>query len=348
MKNKIKALVLVGMVVLVLAACGKTDDGNTQRNTENEKIQETETDVNDNQNEEVNTEEQSTEVVSSESEMTDSETVIPESEIPNSENNQATDNTQAKPAWTVTEMSKTMYAKSSVNVRKGPGTNHDILGRLSKNAEVKVSGKCNEYDWYRIEYNGDVAYVSASYLVDQKVVEEAPSRQYAAYVKAAMEVGYYNLAEWEDENGRTGYSVMVHSRDSHYLGTRIMDVLLAEKGLYAEFRHGGFGTDKEDDMHVICTYSNYVREITEYELERVMDPTLRYKVYHVSEDGTTYYDDIKANRDILYFETITVSTGRTYTYKECPEWLKDENGDAYYVKKDGTKVYPGFKYPFEY
>lgn len=72
-------------------------------------------------------------------------------------------------SYTYTDMDATKYAKSSVNVRNMPGTDGDKLGALSFNQEVKVTGQCNETGWYRIEYSGETAYVSDSYLVDNKV-----------------------------------------------------------------------------------------------------------------------------------------------------------------------------------
>lgn len=72
-------------------------------------------------------------------------------------------------AYTYTDMDATKYAKSSVNVRNMPGTDGEKLGSLSFNQEVKVTGQCNETGWYRIEYSGETAYVSDSYLVDNKV-----------------------------------------------------------------------------------------------------------------------------------------------------------------------------------
>ncbi len=72
-------------------------------------------------------------------------------------------------AYTFKDMDATKYAKSSVNVRNMPGTDGEKLGSLSFNQEVKVTGQCNETGWYRIEYSGETAYVSDSYLVDNKV-----------------------------------------------------------------------------------------------------------------------------------------------------------------------------------
>lgn len=79
------------------------------------------------------------------------------------------------PAYTVTDMEKTMYAQSSVNVRSGPTTDYEKLGVLNTNDEVKVTGQANS-GWYRIEYNGNVGFVSNNYLGDGKVVvQPAPA-----------------------------------------------------------------------------------------------------------------------------------------------------------------------------
>lgn len=79
--------------------------------------------------------------------------------------------------YTYTDMDATKYAKSSVNVRNLPVTDGEKLGGLSTNDEVKVTGQCNETGWYRIEYDGNVAYVSDSYLVDNKVETQTASTQ---------------------------------------------------------------------------------------------------------------------------------------------------------------------------
>ena len=114
------------------------------------------------------------------SENEDSETTEKDSETENSEtkseitnpDNTKTENTdktpEEKPAWTVADMSKTMYVKSSVNVRSGPGSSYEKLGSLSEDDEVHITGKCNEYNWYQISFNGTTAYVSASYLSDKR------------------------------------------------------------------------------------------------------------------------------------------------------------------------------------
>lgn len=103
--------------------------------------------------------------------------------------------------YTYTDMDATMYAQKTVNVRSLPNTDGEKLGSLSTNDEVKVTGQCAETSWYRIEYSGNVAYVSNSYLGNDKVVvqTEAPKQTqsemptYNTYAEAkayAISLGY--------------------------------------------------------------------------------------------------------------------------------------------------------------
>lgn len=78
--------------------------------------------------------------------------------------------------YTIADDDATKYAKSNVNVRDLPSTDGNRLGSLSKAQQVHVTGKCNETGWYRIEYNGGVGYVSGSYIVAEKPVEQAPAQ----------------------------------------------------------------------------------------------------------------------------------------------------------------------------
>ena len=79
-----------------------------------------------------------------------------------------------KTEYTYSALDKTMYAKSSVNVRDLPSTDGERVGGLSARQEVHVTGQCNETNWYRIDYNGETAYVSNSYLVSEKPAEPQP------------------------------------------------------------------------------------------------------------------------------------------------------------------------------
>ena len=77
--------------------------------------------------------------------------------------------------YTFNDMSATKYAKSTVNVRNLPDTDGEKVGSLSMNQEVAVTGQCNETGWYRIEFDGNTAYVSDSYLVDNKIETQTES-----------------------------------------------------------------------------------------------------------------------------------------------------------------------------
>lgn len=106
-------------------------------------------------------------------------------------------------SYTYEDMDATKYAKETVNVRSLPNSDSDKLGGLNQNDEVKVTGKCIETGWYRIEYSDSVAYVSDEYLVDSKIETKPASSSnnsgnsslptYATYaeVKAyAISLGY--------------------------------------------------------------------------------------------------------------------------------------------------------------
>lgn len=78
----------------------------------------------------------------------------------------------SKLEYTIDEQSVTMYAIQSVNVRDLPSSDGNKLGRLSEGQEVTVTGQCQETNWYRIEFNGGVGYVSNKYLSDTKPSSE--------------------------------------------------------------------------------------------------------------------------------------------------------------------------------
>lgn len=77
-----------------------------------------------------------------------------------------------EPEYSYLSMNQTMYASQSVNVRNLPSTDGDRIGGLSAAQAVTVTGKCNETGWYRIEHNGGEAFVSDSYLVSEKPVQQ--------------------------------------------------------------------------------------------------------------------------------------------------------------------------------
>ena len=106
--------------------------------------------------------------------------------------------------YTYTDMAATMYAKQSVNVRDIPSTDGNHLGGLSTNQEVAVTGQCNETGWYRIDYNGQTAYVSNNYLSDAKVEVATPEQSASSgggsssSSSSAYNLDDYPVGEWVD------------------------------------------------------------------------------------------------------------------------------------------------------
>ncbi len=54
-----------------------------------------------------------------------------------------------------------MTTLTVVNVRTGPGTNFDIIGKAPAGSSYGFVGQ--EGDWYKIDFNGTQGYVSATY-----------------------------------------------------------------------------------------------------------------------------------------------------------------------------------------
>lgn len=80
-------------------------------------------------------------------------------------------------------MNATVVNVSSVlNVRKGPGTNYAVIGKLNPNARIKVVDTAK--GWHMILYGTGVGYVSADYvkldsapkLADDKKVNELENK----------------------------------------------------------------------------------------------------------------------------------------------------------------------------
>ena len=69
-----------------------------------------------------------------------------------------------------TELNKIGYVSTEgLRVRKGPSTDSDELDSLSKNDKVQIKGKTG--NWYKIDLDGEIGYVSAKYISDTKVAE---------------------------------------------------------------------------------------------------------------------------------------------------------------------------------
>ena len=149
--------------------------------------------------------------------------------------------------YTYTDISVTKYAKQSVNVRNLPSTDGEKLGGLSTNNEVVVTGQCNETGWYRIDYNGEVAYVSNNYLVDEKVEVQVATTTTSASTNTSSGECPYPL-----------YEIMYDNRGLPYFygtGTDAMDFWSSEtaKACDAEM------TEYKRSLGMVCLMTSLYR-----------------------------------------------------------------------------------------
>lgn len=179
MKHKNLTLMAVAMsIVLSLSACGNTAKTNNVADTESVMKESTESVENSTEafvpETELSSEEsvETTEATESVAE-TVTETQEPVADEAVIDVKTVSENKTTDAGYTYSEVSKTMYAKSTVNVRSLPSTSGNKLGSLSKNQEVAVTGQCNETGWYRINYNNAEGFVSNKYLADEPVAAAA-------------------------------------------------------------------------------------------------------------------------------------------------------------------------------
>lgn len=85
---------------------------------------------------------------------------------------------------TYKEVNETVYAIDGVNVRSGPGTNFEKVGRLSRKDTVIRIG-IGDNGWSKVLYNDKEAYISSNYLSTEKPEDPA---------KGAKVVGSYSDA----------------------------------------------------------------------------------------------------------------------------------------------------------
>ena len=151
-KSLVAAMFAVMMISLV--GCGKASELKTIETTE--VVEESET-----------VEATETEAATEVEEVAEESTEAPAAEEPVAEE-------PASP-YSYTDLSQTLYAQSTVNVRDLPEQTGAKLGSLTTNQEVTVTGQCNETGWYRISYNGGEGFVSNSYLGSEKVAVKSKS-----------------------------------------------------------------------------------------------------------------------------------------------------------------------------
>ena len=70
--------------------------------------------------------------------------------------------------FTVVDKEMTKYATAALNIRKGPNIRYSKFDAYSFNEEAKITGETDN-GWYRVEKDGQVGYINAKYVADEKV-----------------------------------------------------------------------------------------------------------------------------------------------------------------------------------
>ena len=194
------------------------------------------------------------ETVESESSEATSETESDEvASTPDSEavESEASEPETSEPEFTVTEVSKTLYAIQSVNVRSGPSTDYDKIGSLSTNQEITVNGVCDQTGWFRFDLNGTVAFVSNRYVSDEKVEKPAASETpsnggNSTAGTGSVASGAFNEADYYpyqiiNKGGTNVYYVMGIDPDANEAASYQCDAIVS-KNLGVELGYHGGGS----------------------------------------------------------------------------------------------------------
>ena len=175
-------IVAICALCLAVMSCGKQEDSATDSTTKQMEAaveDKTTKEVNETSSEELTSTEEvaatttETPTTTTEAQETTTEETTTVAETVTTTKEQTTSQQETTTAISVTDMNKTMYSTTSLNVRSGPSADYDKLGSLKTGQQVKVTGKTEQTGWYRIEYNGKTGYVSGKYLQDEPVTEAA-------------------------------------------------------------------------------------------------------------------------------------------------------------------------------
>ena len=101
---------------------------------------------------------------------------------------------ETTPQITFLEVNETVYARSDVNVRSGPGTNYDKIGSLSTE-DVATRIGIGSNGWSKIIYQGKEAYASSNYLTTSK-----PEKQESVTPSKFAPTGSYAIPDFSIYN----------------------------------------------------------------------------------------------------------------------------------------------------
>lgn len=248
MKKRLLGLLLGVMLISVCVGCGA--ESKTTEPTETATATTTEESTTEQTEEPTATPEETVEPTPEATEEPSEETTV-ETKPETTETAEPEPTEEPEPEYTYTDMSATMFAQQTVNVRDLPDTSGNKLGSLSTNDEIAITGKCNETSWYRFEYNGSVAFVSNKYVSDNKVEVAPPANNNSGSGSEASNTGSasgaFNEADFPtpyaiiNKGGLNVYFVMGPDPDMNY-NAREQCIATVGANLGIEMEYHGAGT----------------------------------------------------------------------------------------------------------
>lgn len=133
----------------------------------------------------------------------------PEESVPTAE----PEPTEEPDPYTYTEMEGSLYAQTSLRVRDQPSIEGERIGGLYRNQEVRVTGRCNETGWYRIDFYGDVGYASNDYLAEEPVKLDI-TQSVGSF--AAVDKSYYDNVLFIGDSLTVGLSIYGSLKNATY------------------------------------------------------------------------------------------------------------------------------------
>ncbi|MGL5713550.1 MAG: SH3 domain-containing protein, partial [Paraclostridium sp.] len=103
---------------------------------------------------------------------------------------------EPKTAQTVTKGEFINLGSSNLNIRSGPGTNHSIIGKGRQGHKVTINGTSGE--WYKIDWNGKVAYCHSKYV---KKYTETVSSSSSSSASTSLQGTVYNCSALNVRSG---------------------------------------------------------------------------------------------------------------------------------------------------
>lgn len=232
----------------------------------------------------------------------------------------------------------TVNSSTKVNIRKGAGTNYDILTTLNNGDNLilqnteKYTGTGCTAGWYKININTKTGYICSTYAKDEKKQETTTTNNTTATsnsitTKSINSGKYYLINKWtyrinEDyAYARSGPATSYAVKDTLFLGTELTYVSYANSWYKVKYYNGKIGYIYKD---YVDKYQSVTKEDTSYctTLKNKGFPAsyCPYLTYIHSKHPKWVFTPEKTG--VTFENAINGESGRNYTQNTASAYLK--------------------------